>query len=181
MRWENARLIHVAKVDNLRYDCNFITTNDDTVWKDTPDSKSVNLAFQQKDEKGEHLQYNQVDHISWEMVRILPGFTAKIDGTNEYKSGDSPHEAVKYLDFPNVYSIDRDPITTSDSLNKQIIDILQYHTGSVHYTIISKYLNYSTLDIDTLSNEETKEILGDIETSDSVYRTTDSDSWWSYR
>jgi hypothetical protein len=181
MNWENARLVHIAKVDNLRYNCEFIATNDDYVWKDTPSQKSVNACFYNDEDLAETIPYEQVHNISWSAIRIAPGYYAKFKDGDEHQVGDTPHEAVSYLEFEDVYSIDRPAITQENNIQDQVVDILRKLHGGVHYSTIPNYLNYTEIDQNSVSNNEIIDILEDLEKRTSIYKTTDSPMWWSAR
>lgn len=180
--WDkSSRSVYVAQVSNLRYDCSFVSTNDDYVWKDTPDQKSVNAAFYGKEDMASTIPYKYVQNIKWTTVEIISGFQARIkDKPNDIKYGETPSEAVEYLDFDNTYKIERDPITESDDISKQIKDILRYLTGSVHYTSINNYTNNNKLKQE-YTNDDIKNKLQDISQTGNVYMTSENDEWWSIR
>lgn len=183
MNWNNSKLVYVAKVDNLRYDCHFVATNDDVVWKDTPDQKAVNAAFKNKEDMAETVPYDQVSDVSWTAIEIKPGCYARFKNTEKHQVGDTPHEATKYLQFDEVYRINRDPITEQETVQDQITDVLRKLHGSVHYKTIPNYLNYQKIPY-TRSETTSETILEDLksmENSTSVYATKDGDEWWSAR
>lgn len=174
-----SKTVYVAKVDNLRYDCHFVATNDQTVWKDTPDANAIRSAIDNKSQDNE-VSMDSVIHISWTPVVIEPGFSAQFKNNKKSteKYGDTPTEATKYLDFPEVYSIDRDPVTSSSSIDGQIVDILRNLTGSVHYTTINSYLNTEELS-DQYSNEDIQTELIDLQESGEARQTRDGNEWWT--
>lgn len=172
-----SKTVYVARVNNLRYNCHFIATNDQTVWKDTPKLNAIRSAIDNKDTNNT-VPMKDVSHISWTPVIIEQGFSAHIKDEEQEKYGDTPTEATKYLDFPETYEIDRDPITDSTTLENQIIDIIQYLPGAVHYTTIPNYLNYEEI------NEQytSEDILTRLENmSSNVYQTKEGNEWWSVR
>lgn len=181
MNWDNSKMVHVAKVDNLRYQCQFVSTNDEYVWKDTPDQKSVNACFYNKEDLAETVPYEQVKNVSWTTIQILPGYYARIKNSETHQVGDTPHEATSYIEFKKTYRLDRPPITEETNLRDQIIEVLRKLHGSVHHTTIPSYLNYDKIDENQLSSDETLEYLESLEDSTSIYKTTDSQTWWSIR
>lgn len=181
MNWNGSKLVYVAKVNNLRYDCHFVATNDDVVWKDTPDQKSVNAAFKNREDMAETIPYDNISNVGWTAVEIRPGCYARFKNAEEYQVGDTPYEATKYLDFDEVYEIDRDNITEKETLEGQIVDILRKLHGSVHYTTIPNYINYREISSSSMKPESILEELDSMEPRTSVYRTKDGDDWWSAR
>lgn len=173
------KLIHVAKIDNLRYDCEFVATNDEYVWQDTPNKKSVNAVYRNKVDLAKTIPFDYVEGVSWTGIKIMPGFEAKIKGENEIKRGDTPAEAVSYLNFSNTYKVDRPTVTDSQSVESQIEDILRNLVGAVHFKTIPNYLNKDKLN-EEYSEQEVKQILDDM-TNSSVYPTRSGDEWWSIR
>lgn len=180
--WSSSRIVYVSRVDNLRYNCKFVATNDDYVWKDTPNQKSVDAAFYGKKERAKTIPYEYVDEVCWTSVEIISGYYArkKNEKSSSEKVGDTPFEAVSYLEFEEVYSIDRDPITQSQSIDEQIIDILRYHTGSVHYTSLNNYMNKKQLNDGEYTNNMKKHLI-ELSQSENIYPTTDNKDWWSIR
>lgn len=183
MNWENGKLVYVAKIDNLRHNCQFIATNDDVVWKDTPDQKAINAAFKNKENMAETVPYDQVKHVSWTAVEVRPGCYARFKNADSYQVGDTPHEAATYLEFEDSYNIQREPVTESEDLQGQIVDILRKLHGSVHYESIPNYLNYDKLDSDQskMTSSQMMQDLKSFESNTSIYRTKDGDEWWSAR
>jgi hypothetical protein len=181
--WGSSIIVYVSRVDNLRYNCKFVSTNDDYVWKDTPNQKSVDAAFYGKKDRAKTIPYKYVDEVRWTPVEIISGYYARKKENKESsgKVGDTPFEAVSYLDFDNKYSIDRDPITESKELEQQVFDILRYHTGSVHYTTLNNYLNEELLDDEDITNKRIKEYLVELSKNTNVYSTTNNKKWWSIR
>lgn len=174
-----SKLIHVAKIDNLRYDCNFVATNDEYVWQDTPNKKAVNAVYRNKEDLAKTIPFDYVEDVDWTGVRIEPGFKAYIKNTEQIKRGETPAEAVHYLDFDETYQLNRPPVTDSTSVEQQIEDILRNLTKSVHITTIPKYLNREKLDRDY----DTQDIMSIMENMNEspIYQTRSGDKWWSIR
>lgn len=170
-------LVHVAKIENLRYDCEFITTNDRHVWKDTPKGSAVNASYHSRREITDTVPFSYVEDVKWTTVIVRPGFQANIRGKDNIKRGDTPDEAVSYLNFDETYKIRRPPVTEKQSVRNQIQDILRSLSGAVHFTTVPKYLNKDKLD-DDYTSEDIKDILVGM---DSTYKTRTGDEWWSTR
>jgi hypothetical protein len=179
--WDSSRTVYLAPVDNLRYNCKFIATNDDYVWKDTPEQKSINAAFYGDKDMAKTIPYEYVENVNWTAVEIISGFQArKRNESDIVKFGDTPFEAVSYLKFDEIYKIDRQMITDSLEIEEQIKDILRYHTGSVHYSVINNYTNNDKLN-KQYSDEEIKNLLMDISDKSSIYSTSEGYEWWSIK
>ena len=183
MNWKNGKLVYVAKIDNLRYDCQFVATNDEVVWKDTPDQKSINAAFKNKEDMAETVPYDQVKHVSWTAIEVMPDCYARFKNAETYQVGDTPHEAATYLEFDESYNIEREPITEEDNIQDQAVDILRKLHGSVHYETVPKYLNYEKIPYSRseLTSNQIRQDLKSFESDTSIYRTKNGDEWWSAR
>ena len=179
-KWNSSRTVYIAKITNLRYGCEFVSTNDDLVWKDTPNQKSIDAAFYGKDDMAKTIPYEYVSDVTWTPVEIISGYQARLKNKpDEVMYGDTPFEAVSYLDFDDKYEINRDPITEESTIQNQIKDILRYHTGAVHYSTINNYTNNKLND--KYTDSEIKEILKELSEKSGVYTTKQGDNWWSIR
>lgn len=182
MTWENAYLVHAARIENLRYDCHFVTTNDTFVWKDTPNESAITAAFNSDEKIAETISHSKVDNVSWTTVEIKPGFEARIKGEEETAVGDTPGRAAESLSFPETYELDRKQITSSGEVETQIVDILKSLNGAVNVQTIPKFLNYQIIDINEITIQEITERLIKMEEHTNVYRTRGDDTtWWSAR
>lgn len=182
MNWDSSRIVYLARVTNLRHGCKFVATNDDSVWVDTKDEKSIDAAFYGKEDMSKTIPYDYVQHINWTPVEIISGFYArKKKDKSESMIGNTPFEAVSYLQFDDKYEIDRPNVTESSTMKEQIFDILRYHTGSVHIQTLQNYLNYNNLDSDIYTQDEIKNKLIELEDKTPVYKTKEGDLWWSIR
>lgn len=180
-QWSSSRTVYVAKITNLRYGCKFISTNDNLVWKDTPEQKSIDAAFYGKDDMAKTIPYEYVSDVNWTPVEIISGYQARLkNDPDQVMYGDTPFEAVSYLDFNNEYEIKRDPITKESTIQDQIKDILKYHTGAVHYSTINNYTNDNQLN-NEYNNQEIKDILKKLSSESGVYTTKQGNDWWSIR
>lgn len=178
--WENAYLVHTAKIENLRYDCHFVTTNDTYVWKDTPNESAVTAAFKSDKTIADTISHNRVDDVSWTTVEVKSGFEARIRGEEETAVEDTPGRAVEGLSFPETYDIKREQITNADEVETQIVDILKSLNGAVNVQTIPEFLNYQSLDIEEITIQETTEKLIKMEEHTNAYRTRGNDTnWWS--
>lgn len=180
-KWDSSRNVYIAKITNLRYGCKFVSTNDDLVWKDTPKQKSVDSAFYGRDDMAKTIPYEYVSNVEWTPVEIISGYQARLKNKpDNVMYGDTPFEAVSYLEFSNEYEIERDPITKKSTIQDQIKHILRYHTGSVHYSTINNYTNSNQLN-NEYDNSEIKEILKELSNESGVYTTKQGEDWWSIR
>lgn len=181
MNWDNSTLIHVAKVNNLRYGCNFIATNDEYVWKDTPNESSGDAVFRNKENMAKTIPFDYVSDVSWTSIQVLPGYHIRKKNEPDTESiGDTIGEALNYIEFDEVYKIDRPSITESETINEQIKDIVRYHTGAVHTETVYRYLNKENLDKD-YSLEDIQSTMNRIKSDEPIYQTRQSEKWWSIR
>ena len=178
--WNQALLVHAAKITNLRHDCYFITTNDTVVWKDTPNESAITATYKSDESIATTIPFEQADHISWTTIEIAPRFEARIKGTNDVKMGSTPAEAVRHLQFPEEYELDREPITSAETFQEQLEDILSYHNGAVHVETVETFLNPNTL-TEPVPQSTTDKML-ELEDKTNIYRTRGKNpNWWTVR
>jgi hypothetical protein len=180
--WGDAYLVHVAKITNLRHDCDFVTTNDTYVWKDTPNESAVTAVYKSDEDIAQTIPMEKVSHVSWTTVEVKPGFEARIKGKETVSYGETPGRAVSGLSFEDAYEINREPTTDSDTLEHQILDVLKRLDGAVNVNAIPNFLNYQNIDIDDIDVNSVREKLLEMEETTNAYRTRGEDpSWWSAR
>lgn len=180
--WSNATDIKVAKVDNLRNDNTFVATDGETYWKDTYPGGAVDAAYDGEDKYDQAEVIDEPDDLEMMTVQITESFKARFSGKLEYQLGDTPGEAVMYLDFPEIQSLSMPEVTTADDINSQISEILTVLEGEVYIRDILDNINQDELNGTKPTLDELKEILKDMEEDNVVYRSRGNyDTWWNLR
>lgn len=179
--FSDPEVVEVAKIDNLERDCCFIAKKNGKIWKDDHPTGAVDAAYYGEDKYDMAILVDDDFDLDFYEVEIVGSFTSRLKGSVDTFLGDSPGESVRHIDFPKVQSIDH-CLTDSNTIEGQIIDILE-ENGATHYVdILDNYmvdceLNRSKPDYDGL-----KSILEEMSENTRVYVPSGrTRTWWDIK
>lgn len=181
IEWDDAIVIKVAKVNNFDRNCHFVAKSDGKIWKDDHPTGAIDAAYYGEDK---YDMAKRIDHdynLEFYDLDIVGSFTSRLSGSNRSYFGDTPGESVSYIEFPKTQSVDHN-ITDADTIEQQIIDILN-EKGTTHYVdILDNYIVEDKLDDDIPDYDKFKQKLESMSEDTKIYVPSGRNrTWWNIK